>query len=336
MLVAGLLLSGCADDDLGPVLQTGEASALTGPDDGSSYVLTEATAGDLFPAFEWTATDFGFDAAVEYTLEMDVAGNDFADPVTLGVVNALTFQTTNGDINEKLFVTKALPPGQPSDLAFRVKAEVSDDVEPVYSSVITLTITPYEIIIVYPQLQVPGSYQGWDPANETTVIYSIRSDGNYDGYIFFDSDNTEYKFTQGVSWDVNWGDTGADGTLNAGGDNILAETAGVYRLNVNLNALTYTSLSTEWGLIGDATGSWDEDKDMIYDPGTGVWSITLDLVAGEMKFRANDDWAVNLGDTDANLSLEYDGDNIAVAEPGSYTVELLLHQPVYSYTVTKN
>jgi hypothetical protein len=63
---------------------------------------------------------------------------------------------------------------------------------------------------------------------------------------------------------------------------------------------------------------------------------TLDLVQGEMKFRANNDWAVNLGDNDANRSLEYGGANIAVAESGNYTIELNLGSAVYTYKLTKN
>jgi hypothetical protein len=55
-----------------------------------------------------------------------------------------------------------------------------------------------------------------------------------------------------------------------------------------------------------------------------------------MKFRANNDWAVNLGDNDANRSLEYGGANIAVAESGNYTIELNLGNAVYTYKLTKN
>src|SRR5690606_6092054 len=111
----------------------------------------------------------------------------------------------------------------------------------------------YTSTIVYPQLQVPGSHQGWDPANPNTVIYSAGVNDQYEGYIYFADPNTEYKFTQGASWDVNWGDDGADGTLDPGGANIMAATAGMYRLNVNLASLTHTQTRTDWGLIGSAT-----------------------------------------------------------------------------------
>ncbi|MBK6932311.1 MAG: hypothetical protein IPH12_16215 [Saprospirales bacterium] len=55
-----------------------------------------------------------------------------------------------------------------------------------------------------------------------------------------------------------------------------------------------------------------------------------------MKFRANDDWAVNLGDNDANKSLEYGGSDIVITDPGNYTIDLILSGAVYTYKVKKN
>ena len=90
----------------------------------------------------------------------------------------------------------------------------------------------------------------------------------------------------------------------------------------------------QWGIIGDATpNAWnDPDTDMTYDAGTSTWRITLDLVVGQMKFRANDDWAWNYGDNGADGSLENDGDNIVVDTAGNYTVVLDFSTPrAYTY-----
>ncbi|MBK8556955.1 MAG: SusF/SusE family outer membrane protein [Lewinellaceae bacterium] len=224
-----------------------------------------------------------------------------------------------------------------SDVEFRVSAKISGEVPVQYSSPITLKITPYTVVIVYPQLQVPGAYQGWDPGNNNTVIFSVRSDGKYEGYLYFPDPNTEFKYTDGPSWDTNWGDSGADGTLEPGGDNLKAVDAGVYKLNVDLNSLTHSFLKTDWGLIGSATpNGWDSDQPMTYDAANNKWTITLDLVAGEIKFRANAGWDINLGDDNADKKMEYGGANIAVVEDGNYTVDLNLNAAVYTYVVTKN
>ncbi|MEA1876001.1 MAG: RagB/SusD family nutrient uptake outer membrane protein [Bacteroidota bacterium] len=189
----------------------------------------------------------------------------------------------------------------------------------------------------YPVLYVPGSYHdpSWDPANSPTVA-SVNNDGVYDGYIFMPEADMQFKYTDGPGWDVNYGDDGADGTLEANGANLAAPEAGYYRLSVNLNDMTHSYTKTEWGIIGSATaGGWDSDQDMTFDAETGVWTAILDMVPGEFKFRANDDWAINIGDNGPDGALEYDGANIVVDERGTYTITMTLGSPDYTYTVAR-
>ncbi len=186
----------------------------------------------------------------------------------------------------------------------------------------------------YSTLGVPGGYQGWDPANTTTVLASPNEDGKYEGYIYFPDDNSEFKITDGPTWDVNYGDDGEDGTLNQNGANIKAPTAGLYLIEVDLNTLTYTLTRTEWGIIGSATaGGWDSDQNMTYDPATRTLSAQLDLVAGEIKFRANDDWGLNYGDDGADALLERGAANIAIPSAGNYLIQLFLDKPDHTYSI---
>lgn len=197
---------------------------------------------------------------------------------------------------------------------------------------------PKKSTIAYTLLYVPGSYQGWDPSNTTTVLASVLNDGNFEGYLYFPDAGTQFKFCEGPNWDVNWGDTGADGTLDPGGDNIVAADAGYYKVNVDLNTLTYSITKTDWGVIGSATaGGWDSDQNMTYDDVAGVWTATLDLVAGEIKFRANDAWDINYGDnTPPDGILEAGGTNIGILENGTYTITMKLGAPDYTYLVVRN
>lgn len=186
----------------------------------------------------------------------------------------------------------------------------------------------------YDVIEVPGAHQGWDPATAPQLA-SVAGDGTYEGYVWFNDALNQFKFTQGGSWDVNWGDSGADGTLDPGGDNIVAGDPGYYKLNVDLNALTYTMQKTEWGVIGSATaGGWDSDQNMTYDAETGNWTAILDLVVGEFKFRANDEWAINYGDNGADGTLEQEGANIVIAQAGTYQLTLKLGTPDYTYSAT--
>lgn len=188
----------------------------------------------------------------------------------------------------------------------------------------------------YPVIYVPGDYQEptWDPANSTQLA-SVNSDGTYEGYIYVEA-GKQFKFTDGPSWDVNYGDDGMDGTLEAGGANIAPAETGYYKLNVNLNDLTYTMVKTEWGVIGDGTaGGWDTDQNMTYDPETKLWSAMLDLTAASIKFRANDGWDINYGDTGLDGILEAGGENIPVPEAGTYVITMKLGTPDYTYTLER-
>jgi hypothetical protein len=187
----------------------------------------------------------------------------------------------------------------------------------------------------YPVIYVPGGHNSWDPANTTTVLASVGSNDYYEGYLWFGAGN-EFKFTEGPNWDVNYGDNGADGTLDAGGANIVAGEAGYYKLNVALDTLAYTMLKTDWGIIGSATADgWDADQNMTYDPDSGYWSAILELSTGEIKFRANDAWDVNYGDDGANGILEQNGANIPIAEAGKYLIKMKLGVPDYTFSLEK-
>lgn len=208
---------------------------------------------------------------------------------------------------------------------------------PIYANAKSANISMLKSAMAVPVLYVPGGYQGWDPAKTTTVLRSEKSDGKYEGYLYFKDDNTEFKICETPSWDLDYGDNGADGTLDRpNGANIKAGKAGYYKINVDFPAKKYTMLRTEWGIIGDATASgWDSDQNMTFEATTGIWSAVLDLKVGEIKFRANDGWDVNYGDDGANASLEAGGANLKIAAAGKYKVSLNLNQLPYTYSLEK-
>lgn len=179
---------------------------------------------------------------------------------------------------------------------------------------------------------VPGNFVGWNPAN-APAITSPEDDGSYEGYLWLEED-AQLLIALERSFANNYGDNNADGTLEPNGDNIRVTETGFYRLNVNLNDFTYTLEKTVWGLIGSATPiGWDADLDMTYDPADNAWAIETPLSTGEIKFRANDDWAINFGDDEADALLDFDGSNISIASNGNYRVKLFLDKPDYTYSI---
>jgi starch-binding outer membrane protein SusE/F len=172
---------------------------------------------------------------------------------------------------------------------------------------------------------------GWD--NSTNLDYDVASQTWRGGVTMAAK---EFKFRANNSWDINYGSSSKDEKLNPGGDNIPVAVAGDYYVILDFSKpFEYTYSANRWGVIGSATpGGWDSDTDMTWDAATKSMKVTLDLKAGDIKFRANDDWAINLGGTPANLT--QGGDNIAVAQAGNYTINLYLTATGGTYTIVKN
>ncbi|MEM6800169.1 MAG: RagB/SusD family nutrient uptake outer membrane protein [Bacteroidota bacterium] len=184
----------------------------------------------------------------------------------------------------------------------------------------------------YPKLYVPGAYQGWDPGNTQFSLSSVNSDRTFEGYKYFPEANSPFLFTQVPAFALILGDNGADGTLESNGDTIKVADAGLYRIQANLNDNTYSLERTQWGVIGSATpGGWDMDTDMTWNAEEQAMEAFVDLVPGELKFRANDDWAINLGDDVGEGILTQDGGNIMLEKGGAYQVLLYLDKPDYTF-----
>jgi starch-binding outer membrane protein SusE/F len=341
IFIVGLVgLFSCKKDETKVDMKTPPDAAVLNPLPGGDNVTLLLANQDAMIDYTWAAADYGAPVVTAYALEMDKEGNKFADALTLGTVNSATkVSVLTSTLNAALLGMEADPSvPDPVNVEFRVKASVPNypwDVSK--SNVIKQTITPYYVKVTYPILGVPGSYQGWNPADSSTSIASVKSNGKYEGYINFPDAGTKFKFTQGPSWDNNWGDNGDDGTLDQNGADILAADAGYYKLNVDLPNLTYTKLKTTWAVIGSATpGGWDADTPMTYDATAKVWTVTIDLTADELKFRANGAWDLNYGDNNANGGLQEGGANIKVPSAGNYTINLNLSGPIYKYTLKKN
>jgi hypothetical protein len=148
----------------------------------------------------------------------------------------------------------------------------------------------------------------------------------------------EFKIREDNAWGLNYGDDGADGTLEQNGANI-AISAGHYVIDfdaVNFT-ITITPAGTVWGVVGSATlNGWGaaEDVKLVPDPcNDGVYIIKdVVLTDGEIKFRQDDAWGVNLGDDGADGTTEANGANIAVSA-GTY--DMTLDTVNGTYTLTK-
>ena len=122
----------------------------------------------------------------------------------------------------------------------------------------------------------------------------------------------EIKFRFNNDWGLNYGDDGADGSIEANGSNI-AVSSGHYLVTMNLNTQTYSIEQMDvWGLVGSATANgWDGPNDK-FQPDFGInegyyYLNGVNLNDGEVKIRQNDAWGVNYGDDGNDGTLELNG-----------------------------
>jgi hypothetical protein len=313
----------------------------------ANVVLAEPDNAKTAVSFTLQASDYGFSAGPVYKLQIDKKGNNFKSPTETTLGNALQKSFTVKELNKFALEKLSAIAGVSNDFEARVKSDLSPAVASLYSNVVSFSITPYFVVQEYPVVYVPGSYQGWAP-DKAEQLASVNYDDIYEGYINFPDKDTEFKITPMPNWDADWGDDGAKaGKLKEKGDNIKVAEAGYYWIKADIPGLKYSVTKTTWGVIGDATaasGGWDTDKPMTYNPVKKVWTVTLDLIGGkEMKFRANGGWDINYGDGAKDGSappdgaLDFDAANIKVANSGNYTITLNLGTPGnYSYALKKN
>jgi starch-binding outer membrane protein SusE/F len=318
------------------------------PGNNESHVLTAEAEDEILFVFEWTEARYNIDYAprVSYLLQVDKSENNWQDSETIRDIvetHDTSFSMTVGEMNELLIRMEA-EPNESMEVSFRLLAFLSKTTDHswLYSDELIMSLTAFEHVLDADKMYVPGNYQGWDPTNESTVVYSFGNDGLYEGYILFKNPGTQYKFTEETNWDNNWGDNDGNGNLTPSGSNIVADEPGLYRINVDMNQLVHTRLPTQWSIIGDAVTDWSTDEYMTIDEDffNETWKtrlvVTANLNEGAFKFRANNDWDVNLG-SDDNGSLDgqlrYGGENIQVESAGEYTIILDLSGPFYTYEI---
>lgn len=201
-----------------------------------------------------------------------------------------------------------------------------------YVLVINMEESTYEFVPAADYLYTPGNSNGW--SHEACQLLATNDHINFFGYAYL---NGEYKFTNTPDWNgTNYGSTGVEGQLSTdGGAGNLSVAEGLYWANVDVARLTYTLTAINTiGVIGDATpAGWDASTPLTPSADFLKWTGTVRFNAtGEYKFRANDDWGINLGGNE--FDLVQDGANIATPGEGEFEIVLDLSSVPYTATLT--
>ncbi len=320
---------------------------IIAPTSGTSYFLNpnETQTNTIF-TLTWKPADFGTATEINYKVEFAKTGTNFETPIVAGSTTNTYLSWNIGEFNSAVSGS-GLGPFISGSLDIRVIATIgSTSSTPQVSESIFVLVTPFTTDL--PKIAVPGNHQNWTPETAPLLASSAFGATDYEGYVWLDG---AYKFVAPndileFHWgNIDWGDDNTfSGVLVADGEeNCNASTAGYYFVEADTDALTYAATPISWGVIGNATPTgWSSDTDMVYDAATQTLTITMDLTAQSapdngLKFRANDSWTLNIGDTGADGTLEPDGENIGVPTAGNYTIVLDLSNPrEYTYSLTLN
>lgn len=324
-LVSLMLVTSCDKDDLVVVLNQSLESTLSVS--STSIELDKEAPDATALTLNWTAPDFGFNAAANYKLLMSDA-NGVMQSIANTSETSKSFSVS--ELN-KTIVNLGYEAGTQASLSIELQTIIGAQ-DPKSLANTSVAVTTYATVLdLSTEWGVVGSGtpNSWDGPD--IPFYGVQ--GNPNAMVAYANlVDGEIKFRTNNAWDYNMGDDGADGSLEQNGANI-AVSAGSYKITMTLDNGTPVSYSIEvfsWGVIGSATANgWDSDFDLTYDSYTDTFKAVATLSDGEIKFRMNDDWAVNYGDTGADGVLDAGGDNIAVSA-GNYLITLNLNDLTYS------
>lgn len=338
--IALLMLSACKKDGAVVTSNGGKPGALSAS--STTLVLDKSKLNDASAAitFNFTSANYGFDAAVTNTLQIDSAGDNWNKPTSVTLSSkAGSISYSTADFNAMLLKLN-LKGGVTSQIKVRLQHSVSAQVAPVYSNELSMTVTPFNLISF---IYVPGAYQGWNPATADSLT-SATSNGIYTGIINFTAGNLEFKITPEKKWDHSYGLTGGNSVQLDGGGNIVAPAAGLtwVTLDVNAKTITFAPVTAYYSVIGDAAAGWGTDTDMKYDNGNMQWILTTALSSsGQFKIRKNHDWAISYGipkvGADGSTLAKDNDDNIPVGATGTYKITFApsADQATAKYTLVK-
>ncbi|WP_297604796.1 SusE domain-containing protein [uncultured Alistipes sp.] len=315
---AGMLSACTSDLDTVEVLPIENAVPATIHELSEDIVIT-ADNQEEEVVFSWDAADFGARTQIAYSV---LAAYEGTTVTLFSGISSTSYAMTKGVLNNRVALPVeegglGLPLDEAAPVEFFVGATVGSTYGTVFSNIITVNVTTTAAEKQYPVVWIIGDYCGWNHG-ASQLLYSFTEDEvNYEGFIDFgDKAANGFKLTGVGGWDdsCNWGtdgdapapaDEAASITLisSGGSGNISCYSKRFYNFAFNKSTLTLEVKNSfdQLGIVGDGVGSWENDLVMDFNPEKRRFWVDADLVAGEIKFRADADWAVNWGGSDGKL-----------------------------------
>lgn len=341
--IALLALASCKKND--PIVTSNGGKPGTLAASTTSPVLDKTKLNDTTKIinFSFSKANYGYTAAVTTTLQIDLASDNWAKPMSTTLGASATSQGYSTSAFNALLLKLNLPAGVASQVQARLMQSVSTNINPVYSNTLALTVTPFNLTS---WLYVVGAFDGWPPlpAKGTDSLISVTGNGVYVGIINFTAGNNQFlilpqsnNYNNKYATNDPQGSTSSTVTQNAANNLYAPSTAGQYMVTFNSNNGTISFATVNYySVIGNAAKGWDpgDDVDLKYvNDGNQTWVATLPLSQQDApnngyKIRKNHDWGTAYGTIatpDGKSLTSASGVNIGVAAAGTYTITFWLN-----------
>jgi len=316
-----------------PSKLTSEKTTVTG---------SSATSTTHSNTFDWSPAFPGYSGVVNYVIQYDSAGKNFASPKQIagfGGNSVFTANLNQADMNTT-GLSSGIASGATGKVYYRVKATAANGAI-AYSNTVSVTITTFSPVPANLFITGDATPGGWMVGNGVGVPVPSQQFVKLDAYKF----SITIGLTGGKSylflpvngdWSHKYGGVGAGNTNNVNGDDFKPEgndlkapaTTGIYKIVVDFQTNKFTvapvTLPTNLYIVGDATaGQWvnpvPTPSQQFTQLDTYTFALVINLTAGKsyLFLPVNGDWTHKYGgatDGSSTARLLADGD-----VPGSNT-----------------
>jgi starch-binding outer membrane protein SusE/F len=316
----------------------------------TDVVLTQTDDASLMLSLVWTSNELtlsdesvGIPTGVPAVTLQASALSDFANAYEVQQTTA-SITYTGAELNT-LAKNAGLTPGVASPLYFRIQSVLGSNLEPAYSNVATVNVTPYQIdmslLYVIDKAQV----------ETLSTLYSPNSDGQYAGFMAATSWlNFYFREGDGKIYG-NDGDSGTAFRLSNASNMWNAWFPG----NNGCYYLNMSTITNEWSatLLPEITVGGDVSASLSFSTSQKLWSGTLTTTAANANITLSsaakkyniatgtDDAAaiattINFAESQTGVLVMADvPGSITVPTAGTYTLKIDLTNPTqWTYTLT--
>lgn len=302
----------------------------------SSIALFQANAKLNSVRFDWGYNGIMVNDAIFYTLQFSLLEDQFETPLEVPLGSSLAAGFSVEEFNQ--LMQKLIEPGDVGDVAARItymrqvayNQKVVSGEEIYYSDQVLLKVSTYRPIISYESpdyFTLPGNYQSWDPLLAPRIV-SKPAEREYEGYVYFPIEYSQFLFVNGSKWsDFIFVHIGGNKFGIKGTSLSIFGGKGTYLITASTNTNTWSYIKIKsWGITGSAVQNGGKfDVEMTQDVNNScTWTVNVNLVAGDLIFRANNDNAIKFGNEWPAIDHipDYNAEAIHITKAGNYTIEL--------------